>query len=290
MELRIRAQNGTLAHNGEKTASIPTSGNWIIEPKFDGWRILAEVHEDGVHFYTRSGLTYDGRLPLVEKELLQHFPAGTWLDGEAVAISYVDGKVRNEWGIAQSVLTKVGPHAAADKITYMLFDLIAHRGIDARTLPFRKRRELLERAYTDKGMVAVQLSTQLPATQESHAALVKVGFEGSVAKNLDAPYASGRRGHGLLKWKAVESADVVVIGFEAGRDVGTVVFGQLRDGELVERGRCKRKPSVIPTPDLMAWMGKVIEIEHNGVMPSGAYRHPRLTRVRDDKPAEACTW
>ncbi len=81
------------------------------------------------------------------------------------------------------------------------------------------------------------------------------------------------------------------MGFEPGRDVGAVVLGQFKDGKLVRRAAAKRKPDLIPTPDLMKWFGTVVETEHNGVFPdSGSLRHPRMLRLREDKPASECVW
>jgi ATP-dependent DNA ligase len=292
MELTTRAVNGTLAHNGDPGAGIPTTGEWVIEPKLDGWRLIAHVREDDVCFYARSGKTYNGRLPHVEAELLANFPTDTWLDGEAVALKPTDdGKVLNVWGDAQSVMTTTtGAHPFAKAITYMVFDVIAIGGTDARTLPFKNRRYLLDKAFDGKGMKACQLVLSKPATEALHAAYVAMGFEGSMLKRTDAVYASGKRGHGLLKRKHEATEDVVVMGFEAGKDVGAVVFGQYKDGELVERGTCKRKANLIPTPDPTIWSGQVIEVKHNGVFPSGALRHPSMNRVRDDKGAEQCLW
>jgi bifunctional non-homologous end joining protein LigD len=289
-EMLTRALNGTLAHNAEGIDAAP-NGEWAVEAKYDGWRLLAEVREDKVCFYSRSGNDYSGKLPAVEADLLAMLPPGSWVDGEAVAIKLLpDGKVVNEWGTAQSVLTKGGANMASNLITFVVFDLLAHRGIDARPLAFSKRRDLLTRIFEKHTPTHCQLSMTLPTTVKNHDALVRMGFEGSMWKRLDAPYASGKRGHGQAKWKHAATEDVVIMGFESGKDVGAVVFGQFKDGKLVQRGTCKRKPDLIPTPDLMAWAGKVIELKHNGVMPSGALRHPSMERIRDDKGAEQCLW
>lgn len=299
MELTTFAQTGGLAHNGESVTAVPATGEWVMEPKLDGWRLIAHVRESDVCFYSRSGKTYNGKLPMVEAELLEHFPADTWLDGEAVAITVAaDGKVINEWSKAQSVLTTAGAHGAADKITYMVFDLIAHRGIDARPLAFQNRRKLMEKAISGKGMTHVMLVPQFEATAERHTALVAIGFEGSMLKRLDAKYASGRRGHGLAKWKAVQTADAVVIGFQPGKSsfagmVGAIRFGQVaEDGMLRERGKCSgmdMQTRMDMTNNPEKWMGRVIEVSYNGKVGAGL-RHPQFQRVREDKSAEQCVW
>src|SRR5688500_1152550 len=129
--LALKGALAQLAESGKK--GYPTGEGYVVEGKWDGWRILAHVWEEPVGIdddnvpimekrvsrYSRNGKTYNGKLPKVEAELIENFPAGTWLDGEAVAIRVEEGQVISEWKIAQSVLSKVGAHAAADRITFM---------------------------------------------------------------------------------------------------------------------------------------------------------------------------
>jgi ATP-dependent DNA ligase len=298
------AGEGVLAQNAQPTKNPFAGvdpGKWAAEPKYDGWRLLAVVGEDRVDFFARSGNSYNGKLPKVEAELLAHFPAGTVLDGEAVAITVLDnGCVLNEWGIAQGVLTKVNPAAAADKITFMVFDLIAHRGIDARPLTYAQRRSLLERIFEDEdAFEAVALTVQVEPTEAQYDVMVQQGFEGMILKRLDAPYASNKRdGAGWIKVKATFTIEGVVMGFQDGKSgfagmVGAVIFGQFENGVLTERGKCSgmdMRTRVSMTQEPEKWLGKVIEVAHNGVSigttDSGRFRHPRFKRVRADKAPE----
>jgi bifunctional non-homologous end joining protein LigD len=286
--ITILAADGNLAQNAQAIATVPAdSENYALEAKLDGWRIICHIHEDGVALYSRTGKRYDKQLPAVTAELAKRFPAGTWLDGEAVAITFnADGTVRNDWHVAQTALTKGGGSALADKITYVAFDLIALNGHDARPLPFEKRHDLLARALENPSK-HVQISLTVDATQANHEKLVRLGFEGSVTKRLNAPYASGKRGHGWFKIKAVQTEDVVIMGFEQGKDVGGIIFGQIKDGKLVKRGTCKRKTFI---PADASQVGNVIEVEFNQVTKDGALRHPRLLRRREDKTAAQCVW
>lgn len=290
-----------LAQNAQAAKTVAeAAGDLIAEPKLDGWRMLAQVTDNGVRMFSRTAKEYTGRLPAVEAELAALFPAGTWLDGEAVAIRVEDGRVFNDWGVAQSALSSsTGKGAAhADKITFMAFDLLAHGGIDARPLPFRSRRALLEEALRDEPLQRVQLNAQLPATDETHAALIAAGFEGTVVKNLDAAYASGQRGKGWWKLKATHTIDAVVMGYKDGKDgfagmVGAVEFGQFVDGVLVSRGFCSgmdMRTRLAITKDQPGWVGAVIEVAHMGAMPSGGLRHPQFKRRRTDKLATDCTF
>jgi bifunctional non-homologous end joining protein LigD len=294
-----------LAQNAEKpkpgiTLAKFSGSRYIGEPKWDGWRLLVHRHENGVSLYTRTGKSHDGSLPEIEAELAANLPVGTWLDTEAVAMTMQDGKIVHHWNAVQSVLGSGTGKAAAQShlITLVAFDLIAHGNIDARGLSFAKRRELLEGVMGGVEWKRVILSPQVTPTDDTVDALLSQGFEGMVIKDREARYASGKRGKGWTKIKPQDTEDVVVMGFKPGENgfagmVGAVIFGQYKDGELVERGRCsgmdmKTREHMTANPD--AWIGTVIEVAHMGVMESGSWRHPQMKRKRDDKPATACEW
>jgi ATP-dependent DNA ligase len=287
-----------------KTVAEATGGKpSVMEPKFDGWRLIVHRAADGVRIFSRTGKRYDGRLPEIEAEVAERFPAGTWLDAEAVAIRVEGAKVYNDWGVAQSVLSSGRSGAAQrSKVTLMVFDLLAHGGIDARSLTFERRRYLLDKIFAEGGWSRVALTAQLEATEANHDLLVAQGFEGSMVKRLDATYASGARGWQQRKLKATATIDAVVMGFQAGRNgfsgmVGAVIFGQHdADGRLVERGRCSGMTMAVRedmTADPDAWLGSVIEIAHMGVnvgeSESGRFRHPQYKRRRADKRADQVT-
>ena len=292
------AQNAEAPKGGARPDNFSPE-RFVGEPKLDGWRLLIHVADDGVHLYTRTGKSHDGSLPVIEAEVGEHLPPGTWLDGEAVAMNIEDGRVTHDWGTVQSVLGSSTEKAAAksDKITYMAFDLIAHGGIDARSLPYEKRRDLLLRIFSKARLTRLQVVPQVEPTDASLQALLAQGFEGMVIKDTASRYASGRRGAGWVKVKPQDNLDVVVMGFKPGENgfsgmVGAVVFGQHdENGKLIETGRCSgmnmsTRLDMTQNPD--SWLGRVIEIKHMGQMPSGGYRHPQFAKRRDDKPAEEC--
>ena len=103
--------------------------NWILEPKWDGIRILARVEEEVVYLTTRNGNRV--RLPQVEEEL-SSLPPQTIVDGEVVV-------VRNggcDWGAAQSA-TVTGKD---DPCLFIAFDLLQFNGVDIRHYSTKDRR------------------------------------------------------------------------------------------------------------------------------------------------------
>lgn len=287
-----------LAHNAEAApiSSALSDPNSVMEPKLDGIRLLAII-DDQVNLYTRSGKCQTGKLPAIEAELAS-LPAGTVLDGEIVAFVETNGKRVQDWGKAQSVMGSAVKRAASlsDALTYVAFDLLSYDGVDVRSLPLWKRRQALERVVETSDRVEV--IDQIEPTEENYDNLVLDGFEGAMVKRLNSRYASGARGQGWFKLKATDEVDVVVMGFQAGRDgfsgmIGAIIFGQYRDGKLEERGKCsgmvmKLRQAMTDKPD--DYIGTPISVAHMGVMESGKFRHPQFKRLRDDKPADECEW
>lgn len=271
----------------------------VIEAKWDGWRVLAQVAEEGVRLYSRTGNRYEAAVPEIAAEIADRFPVGTWLDGEIVALAESHGIWANDWGVAQSVMSSGRPHPERHRVTYTVFDLLAHGGLDARSLPFKTRRTLLEQAFSAGDFDRLMLTPTMEATEASHETNLALGYEGSMVKLLDAPYRSGARGPAWRKLKPQATSDVVVTGFKPGENgfagmVGAIEFGQYRDGQLVARGRCSgmtmaQREAMTANPE--AWIGVAIEIKHMGCLgDSDAYRHPQFNRRREDKLATDCTW
>lgn len=297
-----------------------------LEPKYDGIRLLVEVDDQGVvHTYTRTGNEQTGKLPEIEADLFANLPPNTILDGEAVGFVNVNGVLTQDWGKAQSVL---GSGVAKAKlrskdITLVIFDVLEFGGNETTALPFKNRREFLEKLFATKNFKRVILTPQLAATDENHDDLVAKGYEGSMVKWLDSPYAVGQRGRGWFKIKATDEADVVIMGFKPGESsfrgmVGAIEFGQFKTthhpkcafagvtdydpgvncgcpgySQLVHRGRCSGMTMQVRqdmTANQSSYIGKVISLAYMTIMPSGALRHPQYKRTRDDKPAQECLW
>lgn len=298
-----------LAHNADvyETVADATGGKVaFIEPKFDGIRLFAQVVLDGyddegneirrTRLWTRLGNEKTGYLQHVESRVAEMFPAGSWLDGEAVAFTVNEaGAIVHEWGGAQSVLGgNPKPAAKQETITYVAFDLIAHGGIDARPAKFSQRRAVLESVF-DGSDTTVILSPLSPATEAAHEANLAAGFEGSMVKLADARYASGRRGHGQGKLKPQTTADAFVIGYKDGEGsfaglVGALVLGMYDDdGNVVEVARASGfsyAERVEISEDREGHLGMVCEFAYHA---AGFVRHPQWKRWRTgEKSAEMC--
>lgn len=153
--------------------TLPDGGDWVLEPKWDGWRALAHVTLDGPRIYTRHGKAHHRRLPTLSTELAG-LPSGTVLDGELVCLQPIEGgRVRCRFDRLSAFMISPGPHRPdADGLTVMLavFDALAIADADLRARPWLQRRERLERLLSGARGV-LRLTPVLDATAAVHEAL-----------------------------------------------------------------------------------------------------------------------
>lgn len=271
-----------------------------IEPKLDGWRMLAQVTPVGeVRLWGRSGTELTAHLPEV-CEALTVLPPDTILDGEAVSRN-------DEWGTVQSVLGG-GPKGPEwrEPIFYAAFDVVRFAAHGIGQLAYADRREVVERAVSaiedSFGPEArVRAVPSVEATQEAYERMVATGFEGGVVKLLDSTYQPGRRGGGWYRIKYSATMDVIATGFVEGTgkragEVGAIEFAQYRDGELVSRGACGTGFTYGPDGNgRWIWehrdelLGRVFEIRY-WIGIGDTPRTPSFVRWREDKLPSECTW
>jgi len=287
---------GKIAMKGESVDSVALAVRGhksVIQPKFDGHRILIHRDGDGVAVWGRA-TDKTARVPLIAEQLA-YLPAGTWLDGEIIA-GEGHGK-GDDWGVVQGVLgSSVNLDEDHHLACFVAFDILCYDGLDLRRLGYGDRFQILTDSLVPSANVT--LVPSFPASQATHDKLVSRGFEGTMVKWLDAPYLCGRRGHGVWKIKMEWSEDVIVTGFEPGKGsfaglIGALRFAQIRDGEIVDRGTASGmdmdgRRDMTHHPE--KWVGTVVEVTHKGAMPSGSLRSPQFKRRRPDKDPLDCVW
>ena len=212
--------------------AIPDGDAWMYEPKWDGFRTLVFVGDDGEAPYLQSrDLKPMARyFPEAVADLARVLPPGVVLDGELVIVRE-DGldfdALSQRIHPAESRVRKL---AAETPSSFIAFDILAHDGRDLRASPFRERRALLETLLADVGPPAYLT----PATNDVVTArrwfehFEGAGLDGVIAKPLDAPYQPNVRA--MLKIKHKRTADCVVGGFrwqrgEENKAVGSLLLG-----------------------------------------------------------------
>ncbi len=164
-----------LAVLAEKSFEGP---EWIFEPKWDGYRVMATVQKRKTKLVTRNGLSYTDKIPQIAQEL-SRLPVSCVLDGEVVAL---DERGRQSFQHLQEYFKD-----RKAKLVYEVFDLVYLDGHDIRNLPLVERKKLLKRlvqgmkhvSYTEH--VAGRGSGLLKQAQ-------KTGAKGIMAKASNGAY------------------------------------------------------------------------------------------------------
>ena len=291
---------------------------WLWELKYDGYRALAQKHEDQIKLWSRNGNDLSQRFPEI-CQVLTHLPYDSFLmDGELV-ITDASGRPNfdrmQQRGSANS-LPLIARAAILEPATYFAFDLLYAAGHDLRACTLRDRKTVLQAMLPAASAVvfSAHIEDQGQATFESAR---DMGLEGVVGKRADSPYRAGRA-QDWLKVRHQRSGDYVVVGWTPAKsnaaDIGSLALAEWRDEVLTYCGhvgsglnqkvrgtlnekfkRMARKTSALQDTSaitkLTHWLrpNMVIEAAYSEYSAHGHLRHPVFLRLRTDKLASECT-
>jgi len=295
-----------------------------VERKLDGIRLqahvfggeLTDVAERQVRLYTRSLEDITERLPEVVGLLAALPVRSAVLDAEAIALQ-ADGRPHpfQVTGARTAGRTDPATLARTTPVTTFAFDLLHLDGEDLLDAGAAERFARLAAVVPAEVLVPRVVTADAQEAVEFFDAQVAAGHEGVVVKNLDAPYAAGRRGAGWVKVKPRHTLDLVVLAVEwgSGRRSGTLsnihlgARGPQTPGGFVMLGKTFKGM----TDEMLAWQTQrflalethregyvvhvrpeqVVEIAFDGLQRSTRYpgglalRFARVLRYRDDKTA-----
>ena len=188
-----------------------------VDTKLDGIRL--QVHKDGdvVRAWTRSLDDITDRVPEVV-EVVRALPAERLvLDGEAIALDPT-GRARpfQETGARTASHVDLDELRAQVPLTSYFFDLLLIDDEDLVDRPARERLARLAEVVPESALVPRRLTADVAVARDLFAEVVAAGHEGVVVKDLDAPYAAGRRGAAWVKVKPRHTLDLVVLAVERG--------------------------------------------------------------------------
>lgn len=257
------------------------AGEWLFQPKLDGNRGIGI--DDALR--SRNGKIYGAGAPIIE-EIKRKSPKffDEWV---------TDGEVMGDLGFDQSsgALRRISndKERREASFTYWLFDLIGAKAWASRkTPPLRQRMLDIERVIVPLKLDSVKIVPWTIIKDPTHEQIVAecvkyeaLGFEGAMAKQLDAPYKF-KRERNLLKIKLFKDVDLRVKGFFEGKGKlrgslgGLIVAGQI-DGKKV---RCKVGSGFDELLRHEIWTHKndwsdaIVAIQHQGVTEKGSLRFP----------------
>jgi ATP-dependent DNA ligase len=228
----------------KRVDNIPSTGEWIFEPKWDGFRVLIFRDGDEVFIQSRDAKSLNRYFPDMVEPLRSQLPERCVADGELVIAR--EGRLDFD-----ALQLRIHPAASRVKMlsaqmpaSVVFFDLLCIGDRDLRDEPFTTRRTELE-SMLAKARPPVHIT---PATTNRETArdwfqrFEGAGLDGVVAKGADARYQPDKRV--MLKIKHERDCDCVVAGFRwykdaVGKEIGSLLLGLYNDeGALQHVGVC----------------------------------------------------
>ena len=228
----------------KRVSELPRGGEWIFEPKWDGFRSLIFRDGNEVMLQSRDEKPLNRYFPELIAPILKQLPKRCVLDGEIVVAQN---------GALDFDALQLRIHPAASRVrmlseqipsSIVFFDLLAEGKRDFRGDPFAERRRRLESMLSEvKSPLHVT-----PATSDYSIAsdwfrrFEGAGLDGVVAKPVLGTYESNKRV--MLKVKHERECDCVVAGFRWHKKgdrnaIGSLLLGLFNDaGVLQHVGVC----------------------------------------------------
>ncbi len=299
-------------------------GPVAFEAKLDGARIQIHKRGDEVRLFTRSLDDITARLGQVAAEVVRWPARSLVADGEILWFAFAGGREDAADGRPmrfQETASRfargqddAAAESGAERPSVFLFDVLHKDGVDLLDRPNDERRAALEGLASATRLVDRIVTRDRGEAQAFFDRMIALGYEGVVAKAIDAPYEAGRRGASWLKVKPVLTLDLVVLAVEwgSGRRAGKLsnihLGARAPGGGFVMLGKTFKGM----TDAMLAWQTQrflaladgptdrfvvkvrpeqVVEIAIDGVQTSSRYpgmmalRFARVVRYRDDKTA-----
>ena len=313
-----RAVGPMLASPADGVAeALAETGEASVEWKLDGARVQAHRSGGDVRLFTRNLNDITDRLPGVVS-LVGDLPGGDLvLDGEVAGLTEDGGPRR-----FQDTMGDFSAQATAGRggaLAAYFFDVMHADGTALVDEPLSARRAVLGELVPEPFRLPSIVTADADAATRFMDDAVRRGLEGVMVKNLESPYAAGRRGGSWRKVKPVHTFDLVVLAVEWGHgrrqgwlsnlhlgargDDGFVMVGKTFKGMTDEllRWQTEELQKIAIATERVASEHvvhvrpeKVVEVAIDGVQRSTRYpggvalRFARVRRYRPDKaPADA---
>jgi ATP-dependent DNA ligase len=228
----------------KRVEEIPAEGDWIFEPKWDGFRALVFRDGDEVFIQSRDEKPLNRYFPELVDSLRSALPTRCVVDGEIVIVNDDELDFDALQLRLHPAASRVKLLAAQTPSSFVVFDLLCVDSRDLRGEPFEARRREVE-SLLAKASPPIHLT---PATSDRKVAadwfrrFEGAGLDGVIAKPVAGTYEPNKRV--MLKIKHERDCDCVVAGFRWHKKgdrtlVGSLLLGLFDDqGALQHVGVC----------------------------------------------------
>ena len=291
----------------------PRGGQWLVEPKLDGVRVLVYTNGGNVRLFSRNRKPLENAYPELVDALTFAVRGDAVLDGEVVAVDPDTGQSSfSRLQRRMQLRDELKARSSDVAVELYLFDCLFYEGIDLSNLPLVDRKAVLrDVVWYDDPIRFTPFRTTGSAAMLRQACAK--GAEGIIAKRAEGRYVSGRSTD-WLKIKCVHQQELVVGGYTAPKgsreSLGALLVGYYEQGALRYAGKVgtgydratlemlhrklaplhRRTSPFAPGPapaGEVQWVTPklVVEIGFGEWTPAGLLRHPRYLGLREDKTA-----
>jgi ATP-dependent DNA ligase len=220
----------------KRVSELPRDGEWIFEPKWDGFRALVFRDGDEVLIQSRDEKPLNRYFPELIDPIIKQLPKRCVLDGEVVVAK--DGALDFD-----SLQLRIHPAESRIKLlsgeipaSIVFFDLLAEGQKDFRGQPFEVRRKRLESMLGSVGppLHLTPATTEFDLASDWFRRFEGAGLDGVVAKPAAGVYEPNKRL--MLKVKHERDCDCVVAGFRWHKQGERTRIGSLLLGLFDEAG------------------------------------------------------
>jgi DNA ligase-1 len=229
-DFRIKVGNPVKPALAERLTSaeevLEKIGPCYVEAKYDGFR--CQLHKSGssIEIFSRRIERMTHMFPEIVGAAKKQIKGDAIIEGEALCYNDATG----EFLPFQETIKRKRKHgieemAAELPLKLFVFDVL-YDGEDLTDLPYRERRERLEKIVKDGDVI--QLSDKIYADSpekfnQYFNQCIESGLEGVVAKDIRAPYVAGARKFAWIKLKRSykgelqDTVDLAIVGYYKGR-------------------------------------------------------------------------
>lgn len=212
----------------------PNGDNWIFEPKFDGYRIVAFFEDKKARLITRNGKDYSAHFKDIATSLEVFFQnKALILDGEIVII---DENGKSNFQALQNFMKK----PTNQELTYVIFDILALNGEDLRNKQLIDRKNILEKLMQNAPNNLYYSKHIIGNGKTSFESACEFNLEGIIGKKIDSIY-SGTRNGDWIKLKCDYRQEFVVGGYtvsdKQNNGLSSLLLGYYDNNKLIYAGR-----------------------------------------------------
>lgn len=263
----------------------------IVQPKLDGACCIAMVTKGKATLWSRTQKPIKC-VPHIVDELERLFPTGTViLHGELYNHAYHDS-----FEDLMSIVRKNEPDEEGEhkKIKLFVYDCPLYNDTIGYGTPYLERNHMYQKLLNLVGIVRERnifplqscYCSSMKEVLDNYERFLESGYEGAMAKNIQAPYESGKRSRNILKMKEFVDGEFEIVGVEDGRgkdkDIASTFVCKMGNGNTFSaRMKCtweQKRKYWLQRDDLI---GKLITVTYKRFTNKGYPYLPVAKAIRD---------